>query len=128
MILWLAGLKGIPNSLYEAASIDGATPTKLFKHVTLPMLSPVIFFNFVMGFIGALQEFDRVYILKNNDGPVGPGDSLLSPVFHLFNNGFTFFRMGYASALAWVIFAVILILTLIQFKLSPLWVHYEAEP
>jgi len=93
------------------------------------MLSPVIFFNFVMGFIGALQEFDRVYILKNNDGPVGPADSLLSPVFFTYSiTGSHSLEWEYASALAWVIFGVILMLTLIQFKLSPLWVHYEAEP
>jgi len=128
MILWLAGLKGIPNTLYEAAEIDGASPGKAFANVTLPMLSPVIFFNVVMGFIGALQEFDRVFILKSNDGPVGPAESLLVPVYHLFNNGFTFFRMGYASALAWAIFAVILLLTGFQFKLAPRWVHYEANP
>lgn len=127
MILWLAGLKGIPNTLYEAAELDGASPKQVFTGVTLPMLSPVIFFNVVMGFIGALQEFDRVFILKNNDGPVGPAESLLVPVYHLFNNGFTFFKMGYASALAWAIFAVILVLTGFQFKLAPRWVHYEAE-
>ena len=127
MILWLAGLKGIPNTLYEAAELDGASPRKVFTNVTLPMLSPVIFFNVVMGFIGALQEFDRVFILKSNDGPVGEADSLLVPVYHLFNNGFTFFRMGYASALAWAIFAVILLLTGFQFKLAPRWVHYEAN-
>ena len=90
------------------------------------MLSPVIFFNVVMGFIGALQEFDRVFILKSNDGPVGPSQSLLVPVYHLFNNGFAFFRMGYASALAWAIFVVILIITGFQFKIAPRWVHYEA--
>ncbi|MHB8635141.1 MAG: extracellular solute-binding protein [Fimbriimonadaceae bacterium] len=127
MILWLAGLKGIPNTLYEAAEIDGASPRKLFVNVTLPMLSPVIFFNVVMGFIGALQEFDRVFILKSNDGPVGPAESLLVPVYHLFNNGFTLFKMGYASALAWGIFAVILVITGFQFKLAPRWVHYEAN-
>ncbi|HLK16526.1 MAG TPA: extracellular solute-binding protein, partial [Fimbriimonadaceae bacterium] len=127
MILWLAGLKGIPTTLYEAASIDGASPRQVFSRVMLPMLSPVIFFNFVTGFIGALQEFDRVFILKSNDGPVGPADSLLMPVYHLFNNGFAFFRMGYASALAWAIFIVILAITGFQFKLAPRWVHYEAN-
>src|SRR5262249_14412994 len=98
-----------------------------FVNVTLPMLSPVIFFNLVMGFIGAIQEFDRVFILKQNDGPVGPAESLLVPVYHLFNNGFTLFKMGYASALAWVIFAVILVLTGIQWRLSRAWVHYEVD-
>ena len=127
MILWLAGLKGVPRTLYEAAEIDGATPWRQFWGVTLPQLSPIVFFNVVMGFIAAVQEFDRVYIMKPADGPVGPGDSLLVPVFHLFVNGFNYFKMGYASALAWAIFAVILLLTLLQFKLAPRWVHYEVD-
>lgn len=127
MILWLAGLKGVPSSLYEAASIDGASPKQQFFAVTLPQLSPIIFFNMVMGFIGALQEFDRIYIMKPVDGPVGPGDSLLMPVFHLFQNAFGYFKMGYASAVAWAIFGAILLLTLFQFKLAPRWVHYEAD-
>jgi ABC-type sugar transport system permease subunit/ABC-type glycerol-3-phosphate transport system substrate-binding protein len=127
MILWLAGLKGIPHQLYEAASIDGASPRQQFWSVTLPQLSPIVFFNLVMGFIAAMQEFDRVYIMKPAEGSVGPGDSLLVPVFHLFTNGFNYFKMGYASALAWLIFAIILLLTLIQFKLAPRWVHYENE-
>ena len=127
MILWLAGLKGVPAQLYEAASLDGAGTWKQFWTVTLPQLSPIIFFNTVMGFIGALQEFDRVYVMKPSEGSVGPGDSLLVPVFHLFDNGFKYFKLGYASALAWAIFFIILALTLIQFKLAPRWVHYEAE-
>jgi multiple sugar transport system permease protein len=128
MILWLAGLKGVPSTLYEAASIDGANPKQQFWSVTFPMLSPVIFFNMVMGFIGAMQEFDRVYIMKPaSDGSTGPDDTLLTPVFHLFINGFRYFEMGYASALAWMIFAIILLLTAAQWKLAPRWVHYEAE-
>jgi multiple sugar transport system permease protein len=128
MVLWLAGLKGVPTSLYEAASIDGANNKQQFWSVTFPQLSPIIFFNLVMGFIGAMQEFDRMYIMKPaSDGSVGPDDSMLSPVFHLFKNGFAFFKMGYASSLAWMIFAIILILTFTQFKLSKKWVHYEGE-
>jgi ABC-type sugar transport system permease subunit len=127
MVLWLAGLKGVPNTLYEAASLDGANPRQQFFSVTLPYLSPIIFFNTVMGFIGAFQEFDRVYIMNPSHGSVGPGDALLVPVFHLFTNGFNYFKMGYASALAWVIFFVILILTVGQLKLAPRWVHYEGE-
>jgi len=127
MILWLAGLKGVPNTLYEAASLDGAGPKQQFWNVTMPMLSSIIFFNLVIGVIGAFQEFTREYILKTNDGPVGPSDSLRVPVYHLFDNAFAFFRMGYASALAWLIFAVILILTGFQFKLAPFWVHEETK-
>jgi multiple sugar transport system permease protein len=96
--------------------------------VTFPQLSPIIFFNTVMGFIGAMQEFDRIYIMKPaSDGSVGPDDSLLVPVFHLFTNGFTYFKMGYASALAWMIFGIIVLLTFTQFKLAPRWVHYESD-
>ena len=128
MVLWLAGLKGVSGSLYEAASLDGASPRKQFWSVTFPMLSPIIFFNSVMGFIGAMQEFDRMYVMKPaGNGPVGPDDSMLTPVYHLFRNGFAFFKMGYASSLAWMIFAIILALTFTQFKLAPRWVHYEAE-
>lgn len=126
MILWLAGLKGVPSSLYEAAKIDGASPRQQFWNVTLPHLTPLIFFNTVMGFIGALQEFDRVFVFTQGGG-YGPGDSLVTPVYHLFTHGFTYFRMGYASALAWLIFAVILLLTLFQFKVAPRWVYYEAD-
>ena len=79
-----------------------------------------------MGFIGAIQEFDRVYVMKPTDSATGPGESLLVPVYHLFVNGFAYFKMGYASALAWTIFAIILILTLVQFRLAKSWVHYEA--
>jgi multiple sugar transport system permease protein len=128
MFLWLAGLKGISPSLYEASSLDGANPRKQFWAITFPQLSPIIFFNTVMGFIGAMQEFDRMYIMKpSNEGPVGPDDSLLTPVYHLFKNGFAYFKMGYASSLAWMIFGIILVLTLIQFVLSKRWVHNEVE-
>jgi len=126
MILWLAGLKGIPTTLYEAASIDGATPRQQFFSITLPQLSPLIFFSTVMGFIGTLQTFDNVYIITGGLSS-GPNDSLAMPVYHLFNNAFNYFRMGYASALAWVIFLIIIIITLIQFKLAPRWVHYEVD-
>lgn len=128
MVLWLAGLKGVPGTLYEAASIDGASPRSQFWSITFPQLSPIIFFNLVMGFIGAMQEFDRMYIMKpGSDGSVGPDDSLLTPVFHLFQNGFTYFKMGYASSLAWMIFAIIVGLTAIQFWAGKKWVHYETD-
>lgn len=125
MLLWLAGLKGIPGQLYEAAGIDGATSKQQFWSITLPQLSPVIFFNVVVGFIGAIQEFDRPYVLMA--GNPSPSDSLLMPVMHLFANGFRYFKMGYASALAWMIFLVIVILTVLQFGLAPRWVHYETD-
>lgn len=127
MILWLAGLKGVPRSLYEAADIDGASPWRSFWSVTLPSISPLVFFNVVTGFIGAIQEFDRVYVLKGGGGTIGPSDSLLTPVAHLFVSGFSYFKMGFASALAWLVFAVVLLLTAVQFWMSKTWVHYEAE-
>jgi multiple sugar transport system permease protein len=127
MILWLAGLQGVPQTLYEAAEIDGASGWSKFKNVTLPMLSPYIFFNLIMGSIHALQEFDRVYVLGGGSGSAGPLDSLLMPVLLLFNNAFRFFKMGYASALAWVIFVIILGLTLIQWQAQKYWVHYETD-
>lgn len=129
ILMWIAGLKGIPASLYEAASIDGAGPVTQFRHVTLPMLSPYIFFSLIMATIGALQTFETAYILGGTDGGegTGPDDSLLVPVVYLFNNAFQYFKMGYASALAWVLFVIILGLTLAQVKLAPRWVHYETD-
>lgn len=126
LILWLAGLKGIPNQLYEAARMDGASAWRQFWAVTVPQLSPIIFFNAITGLIGSIQEFDRVYVLTDGAN-TGPADSLLVPVGYLFTNGFQFFKMGYASAIAWIIFVVILILSLLQVRLAKHWVHYEAE-
>lgn len=125
MILWLAGLKGISPTLYEAASIDGASPNRQFFGITLPMLSPILLFNSVMGVIGAMQEFDRVYVFRGTTGSAGPSDSLLTPVLHLFVNGFNYFKMGFASALAWLVFLVILVLTLAQLRLSKKFVYNE---
>ncbi len=125
MIIWLAGLKGIPQSFYEAAEIDGANAWQKFRAVTLPMLSPYIFFNLIMGTIGVLQTFDNVYVMTNGQG--GPVDATMMPVLLLFNKAFRYFGMGYASALAWLLFAIILAFTLFQLKMAPRWVHYEAE-
>ena len=126
VIVWLAGLKGVPRELYEAASIDGADPSRQFWTVTLPMLSPLVFFNLVTGMIGAIQVFDPIYVSTGGYG-AGPNDSLLVPVYQLFVNAFGYFRMGYASALAWVVFAVAMAVTAIQFWLGRRFVHYEAE-
>lgn len=123
MIIWLAGLQGIPQHLYEAATIDGAGWWSQFWNVTLPMLSPYIFFNLIMGIIGTLQIFTQAYIITQG----GPVDSTLFYVYNLFNYAFKYFRMGEASAMAWILFLVILALTLIQLKLAPKWVHYETE-
>jgi multiple sugar transport system permease protein len=123
MIIWLAGLKGIPQHLYEAAKIDGAGPWGRFCNVTLPMLSPYIFFNLIMGIIATLQIFAQAYVMTQG----GPGDSTMFYAYYLFNNAFRYFKMGYASALAWILFLIILALTLFQLKLAPKWVHYEAD-
>ncbi|MFQ6131360.1 MAG: extracellular solute-binding protein [Armatimonadota bacterium] len=123
MIIWLAGLKGIPEQYYEAAAIDGAGTIRQFVHITLPMLSPYIFFSLIMGTIGTFQIFNQAYIMTQG----GPVDATLFYVYYLFNCGFRYFKMGYASALAWVLFVIILALTLIQLKLAPRWVHYEQE-
>ena len=123
MIIWLAGLKGIPHHLYEAAEIDGAGPVRRFFSVTLPMLTPYIFFNLVIGIIGIMQIFTPAFVMTPN---AQPGDSTLFYAFHLFNAAFRYFEMGYASALAWVLLLMILGLTLVQLWSSKRWVHYEA--
>jgi len=122
------GLKGVSTPLYEAAGLAGVNKRKNFWKITFPQLTPIIFFNAIMGIIGSLQEFDRVYVMKpSNEGPIGPDDSMLTPVYLLFKNGFSFFKMGYASSLAWMLFAIILALTIFQLKMAPRWVHYETE-
>lgn len=121
IIIWLAGLQSIPDQLYEAASIDGAGPWKRFVHVTVPMLSPYILFNFIIGVIGTMQIFNEAFVMTRG----GPNDSTLFYAYHLFREAFQFFRMGYASALAWILFLVVLALTLLQLWLSTKWVHYD---
>jgi multiple sugar transport system permease protein len=123
MIIWLAGLKGIDEQLYEAASIDGANAWQKFRHVTLPQLTPYIFFNLVMGLIGTFQIFGQAFIMTQG----GPVNSTLFYVYHLFNQAFRYGHMGYASAMAWVLLAIVLVLTIVQFKLAKRWVYYESE-
>jgi multiple sugar transport system permease protein len=124
-ILLLAGMKGIPEELYEAAQIDGASSTRSFWNITLPMLSPVIFFNLIMGLIGGLQTFGQVYVMTQGLG--GPDNASMMMVLYLYNNAFKYFKMGYASAMAWVLFGMILLLTVLVFKTSAMWVYYESE-
>lgn len=124
MVIWLAGLKNIPSTYYEAAAIDGAGRVQQFLRITLPLLSPYFFFNLIMGVIGWLQIFTQAYVLTVPP-PYGPGDSLLFYVFHLFVQGFQYFKMGYACAMAWILFVIVAVLTLFQFKLAPKWVHYD---
>ncbi len=121
MIIWLAGLKGISESYYEAAALDGANTWQQFCNITLPLLSPYIFFNLIMGLIGTFQIFTQAFIMTQG----GPVDSTLFYAYHLFNNAFRYLHMGYAAAMAWVLFVVVFGLTIVQMKLSQRWVHYE---
>ncbi len=123
MLLYLAGLQGIPTQLYEAASIDGADATRRFWNITLPMLSPTVFFNLVMTLIGAFQAFTAAYAMTNG----GPNNATLTIVLFLYRKGFQQLHFGYASAVAWVLFAVIMALTLLVFRSSSGWVYYEGE-
>jgi len=122
MLIYLAGLKGIPVQIYEAAEIDGVSTWQRFWKITLPLLSPTIFFQLVTGVIFELQIFTQGYILGG-----GPNYSTTFYVLNLFNNAFRYLRMGYASAMAWVLFAITLLITLLVFRSSPYWVYYETE-
>jgi len=120
-ILFVAGLQNIPRHLYEAASIDGAGRTATFRYVTLPSLTPVLFFTVVWGLINAFQVFDSPYILTSG----GPGDASRTVVMYIYETGFRFFQMGYASSVALSLFAVVVVLTAIQFRLGRIWVFYQ---
>lgn len=122
MIIYLAGLKDIPNHLYEAAMIDGANAWQRTRHVTLPMMTPVIFFNLVMGIINAFQYFTQAYVISGGTG--GPVDSTHFYALYLFNRAWRYLDMGYASAMAWVLFVVIMVFTGFVFKSQKRWVHY----
>jgi multiple sugar transport system permease protein len=124
MIIFLAGLKGVPPELYEAARLDGAGVWHRLRDVTLPMMSGVIFFVTTISIINALQVFTQGYVMFDRDG--GPRNSALFIVMYLFKRAFEFFQMGYASAIAWVLFLIIVAITLVQFRLSKRWVYYEA--
>ncbi len=120
MVVFLAGIKGIPRELYEVAQLDGANAWEQFWHVTLPMLSPSIFFNVVMAVIFSFQVFTEAYVMTNG----GPVNATLVYVFLIWQQAFSFLHMGYASALAYILFAIILIFTVFQFRFSG-WVYYE---
>lgn len=121
-IIFLAGLQNVPQTLYEAAHIDGANAWHRFWYVTIPMMTPIIFFNLVQGIIGTFQVFTGAYIITQG----GPANSTLFYVLYLYNNAFKFFKMGYASALAWILFVIILAFTIAQLQLARRWVYYEA--
>lgn len=123
MLIYLAGLQGVPQQLYEAAELDGAGYWHRFIHVTIPMMSPVIFFNLLMGLIGALQTFTQGYIITNG----GPQNSTLFYALYLYRRAFTDFRMGYAASLAWVLFAIVVVLSVFVFRFLGRQVHYEDD-
>jgi len=121
MVIYLAGLQGIPQHLYEAAQIDGATKWKQFRHITLPMLSPTSFFVLIIGIIASFQVFTQAWVMTQG----GPLDSTTFYALYLYKEGFTYLYMGYASAMAWVLLVITLILVLINFVMSRRWVYYE---
>jgi multiple sugar transport system permease protein len=122
MLIYLAGLQGVPKELYEAAQVDGASRLRQHLHVTVPMLSPVTFFNLIMGIIASLQVFAEPFVLTKG----GPNNSTLLLSVYLYQNAFQYLKMGYASAIAWVTFAIIGVFTLLVFRSMPMWVHSEA--
>ncbi len=124
MVIFLAGLKQIPQELYESASVDGARPIRRFYHITLPMLSPVLFFNLVLGIIGSFQMFTASFVITPRGGPMQ--STYVYAVF-LYEKAFKHFQMGYASALAWVLLAIVAVLTALNFLGSRYWVFYESD-
>jgi multiple sugar transport system permease protein len=127
MVIFLNGLQNVPRELYEAAHMDGAGPWARFRHVTLPLISPVLFFNLVMGVIAALKVFDIAYafgIAQGQPIPGGPARATLFYGLNLYQQAFGYFHMGLASAMAWLLFAFVLLVTAINFRLGRRWVHY----
>ena len=124
MVIFLAGLKQIPQELYDAAAVDGAGKLRQFFGVTIPLLTPVIFFNLVLQTIGSFQSFTSAFIVSGGSG--GPADSTLFYTLYLYQEAFVNFRMGYASAMAWVLLAIIAVFTALHFLSSRYWVYYES--
>ncbi|RXZ82503.1 sugar ABC transporter permease [Paenibacillaceae bacterium] len=121
MVLFLAGLKQIPNDLYEAGSIDGASKTRMFFTITVPMLTPIVLFNLIMQLVNAFQDFTGAFVITNG----GPMKSTYLYALKLYEEAFSFFKMGYASALSWILFVIIMAVTAVIFKSSNRWVYYE---
>ena len=121
MIIFVAGIEGIPQSLYEAAAIDGAGWWRRLRSITFPMLTPSIFFATVMTIISSLQVFAQPFVLTGG----GPGSSTTTLVFYLYQKGFQSYEMGYASSIAWSLFVLIMVITFVQFRSQKKWVHYS---
>lgn len=121
IVIYLAGLQGIPTELYEASHLDGANLWQRIRYITIPMMTPVIFFQLIIGIVQALQVFTQAYIMTQG----GPQDATRFFMLYLYEHGFQFYNMGYASALAWIIFVYTLVLTLLVLRSAKSWVHYE---
>ena len=124
MVIFLAALQGVPKALYEAGELDGATQWQRFWRITVPMISPAILFVTIMGIIASFQTFTQSYIMTGG----GPANSTLFYLLYLYKNAFSWFEMGYASALAWLLFLIIIVCTLLLLRVSSWWVYYEGEP
>lgn len=123
MVIFLAGLQSVPAELLEAAEIDGANTWQRFRSVVMPMLSPIVFFNLIIGIIGSFQVFTNAFIMTNG----GPQNATLFSVLYIYLNGFRFFKMGYAATLAWALFWIIMLFTFLQFVVANRWVYYEGK-
>ena len=124
-LITLASMQGVPTELYEAARVDGANPWRRFRSITIPMISPVIFYNLVLSLIGLFRYFEIPYILSQGTGE--PGQSTMFFTIHLYKQAFVFKEMGYGSALAWVLFVLAFIATFILFLSARYWVYYSNE-
>ena len=129
-LIFLAAIKGVPETYYEAAEVDGANTWTRFWNITLPMTSSVIFFQLIMLVIASFQVFGVAYILfsgQTTSDPAGPGNSALFYVLYTYRNAFGYFKNGYASAMAWIMFIVVMLLTILFFRTQKMWVYYETE-
>ena len=122
VIIFLAGLQGIPQEFYDAAAVDGAGRWARFRHVTLPLLTPTIFFTGILAFIGAFQVFDQVYVLAR---PGEPSRTTITLVYFIYESGFDHFKMGLAAAASWILFLIVAVLTVLYFRSQRRWVHYQ---
>jgi multiple sugar transport system permease protein len=125
MIIYLAGLQGVPTDLYDASKVDGANLFQRFRYVTFPMMTPVIFYELVLSLIATFQYFTEAYVASGGSG--GPARSTLFYNLYLYQNAFKYFDMGYASTMAWILFVFVLVLTLLVFRSSQYWVYYEGQ-
>ena len=123
MLIFLAGLQSIPTALYEVAAMDGANAWQRFWHVTIPMMTPTILFSLVMRIIGSWQVFTKAYVMTEG----GPNNATLTMVLLLYRQAFQNYRFGYSSALAWLLFVIILLFTVLVFRSSDAWVYYAGE-